>query len=182
MPQEERRISPAIAIIPIGLGLAVVGVLAALAWAAPPVPPEGYVCPYCGAPFATQEELDAHIESEHPAPPETGMITLYMTGTPTQEWTVGWYYAETGTFLRNIEYYPPAGFETPWKRPSDPCTPPEPIDLNSLRVKIETYSEIHTCPLTGYKGSCRWGEFGPFVVEDGGIYTIDVTTGVLSKM
>jgi len=111
-----------------------------------------------------------------------GMITLYMTGTPTQEWTVGWYYADRDTFLRNIEYYPPAGFETPWKRPSDPCTPPEPIDLNSLRVKIETYSEIHTCPLTGYKGSCRWGEFGPFVVEDGGIYTIDVTTGVLSKM
>lgn len=34
--KEERRISPAVAIIPIGLGLAVVAGIAALAWAAPP--------------------------------------------------------------------------------------------------------------------------------------------------
>ena len=25
-----------------------------------------FICPYCGAPFVTQEELDAHIASEHP--------------------------------------------------------------------------------------------------------------------
>lgn len=29
-------------------------------------PPEGYTCPYCGAPFATYEEMVAHIQSEHP--------------------------------------------------------------------------------------------------------------------
>jgi len=29
-------------------------------------PPEGYVCPYCGATFATYEELAAHVQSEHP--------------------------------------------------------------------------------------------------------------------
>ena len=34
--KEERRISPAIVIIPIGLGLAAVAAIAALAWAAPP--------------------------------------------------------------------------------------------------------------------------------------------------
>jgi len=41
MAEEERRISPAVVIIPVGLGLAIVGVLAALAWAAPPTPPPG---------------------------------------------------------------------------------------------------------------------------------------------
>lgn len=41
MPEEERKISPALVIIPVGLGLGLVGVLAALAWAAPPTPPPG---------------------------------------------------------------------------------------------------------------------------------------------
>lgn len=36
---EKRRISPAVAIIPIGLGLGLLGVLAAVAWAAPSAPP-----------------------------------------------------------------------------------------------------------------------------------------------
>lgn len=40
-PEEERKISPAIVIIPIGLGLGLVVSLAALAWAAPPTPPPG---------------------------------------------------------------------------------------------------------------------------------------------
>lgn len=66
MPEEERRISPALAIIPIGLGLAAVVGIAALAWAAPPTPPEGYVCPYCGATFDTYEELVTHVQTEHP--------------------------------------------------------------------------------------------------------------------
>lgn len=39
--KEERRISPAIVIIPIGLGLAALVGIAALAWAAPPTPPPG---------------------------------------------------------------------------------------------------------------------------------------------
>lgn len=40
---EERRISPAVVIIPIGLGLGLAAALgiAALAWAAPPTPPPG---------------------------------------------------------------------------------------------------------------------------------------------
>ncbi|GAI59650.1 unnamed protein product, partial [marine sediment metagenome] len=38
---EEKRISPALVIIPIGLGLAAVVGLAAMAWAAPPTPPPG---------------------------------------------------------------------------------------------------------------------------------------------
>ena len=36
MTEEERRISPAVAIIPVGLGLAALAGIAALAWAAPP--------------------------------------------------------------------------------------------------------------------------------------------------
>jgi len=38
---EEKRISPAVAIIPVGLGLAAIAAIAALAWAAPPTPPPG---------------------------------------------------------------------------------------------------------------------------------------------
>ena len=41
MPVAEKRISPAVAIIPFGLGLAAVLGIAALAWAAPPTPPPG---------------------------------------------------------------------------------------------------------------------------------------------
>lgn len=77
---EERRISPAVAIIPIGLALAAVVGIAALAWAAPPV--VEYTCPYCGAIFATEEELLAHIELEHPGlpPPEGVAEFAYVSG------------------------------------------------------------------------------------------------------
>lgn len=69
MAKEERRISPALAIIPVGLGIAALVGFAALSWAAPPV----FTCPYCGADFATEEELSAHIELEHPElPPLAG--------------------------------------------------------------------------------------------------------------
>ncbi|MBA7542447.1 hypothetical protein ES705_34768 [subsurface metagenome] len=61
--KEERRISPALVIIPIGLGLAALAGIATLAWAAPP---GEYVCPHCGAAFATYEELAAHIQAQHP--------------------------------------------------------------------------------------------------------------------
>ncbi|MBA7530183.1 hypothetical protein ES705_22386 [subsurface metagenome] len=64
MPEEEKRISPAVLIIPVGLGLAAVVGIAAIAMAAPP--PEEYICPHCGAVFATFEELSAHIQAEHP--------------------------------------------------------------------------------------------------------------------
>ena len=68
---EERRISPALVIIPVALGLAALGVVAALALAAPP---EVYTCPYCGDEFATEAELLAHIELEHPEmPPPDGV-------------------------------------------------------------------------------------------------------------
>lgn len=64
---EEKRISPAVIIIPVGLGLGLAAAFAALAWAAPPAPPpEGYPCPYCGEPFATYEELVDHVQSVHP--------------------------------------------------------------------------------------------------------------------
>lgn len=111
-----------------------------------------------------------------------GVITLYMTGVSTQEWQVGWYYPDEGIFRYHRKDYHGAP-NTSWRAPYDPCTPPPeyPINLNNLIVKIATYSEVHVCPHTGYKGSCRWGEFGPFVVEDGGIYTINIQTGELSE-
>jgi len=65
MPEEKRGISPAVVIIPIGLGLAAIAALAALAWATPEV----FTCPYCGAEFSSYEELVSHIESEHPGEP-----------------------------------------------------------------------------------------------------------------
>ena len=70
---EEKRISPAVIIpIVIGLGLAAALGVAAFAWAAPPTPPEeGEInCPYCGAgPFATLDEVNAHITEAHPGQP-----------------------------------------------------------------------------------------------------------------
>lgn len=38
-------------------------------WYKPPVPPPVYTCPYCGAEFSTQEELNQHIASAHPEQP-----------------------------------------------------------------------------------------------------------------
>jgi len=58
MPEEKRRISPAVAIIPVGLGLglaAVVGI-AALARAAPPAPPPGRANLYGKVTDAVTEE------------------------------------------------------------------------------------------------------------------------------
>lgn len=110
-----------------------------------------------------------------------GFITIYMTGTPTEEWQVGWYYPDEGIFRYHRRDYHGVP-DTSWRAPYDPCaSPPEyPIDLNNLIIKITTFSNVHTCPHTGFKGNCRWGEFGPFVVRDGGVYTINVITGVLS--
>lgn len=115
----------------------------------------------------------------------TAMVTLYMAGVSTQEWMASWYYADRDKFIANPEYTTPSGYPTTWARPNQPCHPPEPIDLNNLIVKIDTYSEVNKCPMPPsngrWYGSCAWGVFGPFVVEGGGVYTIDITTGALSK-
>ncbi|GAI80969.1 unnamed protein product, partial [marine sediment metagenome] len=75
LPGEEKRISPALAIIPIGLGLglaAVVGMVA-LAQAAPP---QVYTCPICGAEFSTSEELEYHMATVHPPEPSSYLKEL----------------------------------------------------------------------------------------------------------
>ncbi len=59
----ERKISPAVVLIPVGLGLAGLLGIFALAWAAPP---EVYTCPACGAEFSTLEDLQYHFTTEHP--------------------------------------------------------------------------------------------------------------------
>jgi len=126
-----------------------------------------------------------------------GMITLYATGLRTFYWPGGVrmegtpyeQYIPPGTYADwYAEWYIPGkGWRTNmedyyWVRTqNDPCTPPEPIDLSNLRFKVHDYSEEEVCPRTGYRGACEWGPFGPFVVEDGGVYSIDITTGVLSK-
>ncbi|GAI17357.1 unnamed protein product, partial [marine sediment metagenome] len=111
-----------------------------------------------------------------------GMITLYATGLRTVYWPGGvilegtpyerylppgnyadwyadWYYAETGRYRTNYEDYQDLTTQ------NDPCTPPEPIDLNNLLIRVNDYSDTEICPATGHKGACRWGPFGPFVVE-----------------
>lgn len=55
--------------VAIGLGiagLAVLGVYLATREVEAKPPPEGYICPYCGATFATYEELVTHVQTEHP--------------------------------------------------------------------------------------------------------------------
>jgi len=67
---EEKGVSSVVVIgIGLGLGLVVVAGIAAMANSSPSV----FTCPYCGAEFATKEELLVHIELEHPElPPLTG--------------------------------------------------------------------------------------------------------------
>ena len=163
MPEvKERKISPAVVIIPIGLGLVAVVGIAALAWAAPVA---------------------------------KGIITLYATGLRTFDWPGGVrmegtpyeQYIPPGTYADWYAewYYPPwrANMEDyHWVRTqNDPCTPPEPIDLNNLLIKVHDDWSDEICPATGYGGACEWGPFGPFVVEDGGVYTINIRTGVLTE-
>lgn len=114
------------------------------------------------------------------------MITLRATGLnpysetvwPT-EWMVRWYYAAKDKWLAHYADYRGV-HNTPWRAVTDPITPPEPIDLNQLRFKLETFSEYDKCPKTGYYGYCYWKEFGPFVVEDGKEYIVDIPTGEFS--
>lgn len=76
MPEEERKISPAV-IIPVGLGLAgLLGIFALACAALPGV----YPCPYCEATFPTEEELNEHIQTEHPeAPPAVEVSNLVIS-------------------------------------------------------------------------------------------------------
>ena len=53
---EERRISPAILILPVGLGLGLVLAVATTAWAAPPTPPPGKATLYGRVTDAITEE------------------------------------------------------------------------------------------------------------------------------
>jgi len=97
-----------------------------------------------------------------------GMITLYGTGFDIRgswEWLAFWYYADLDGYRAS-----PEG----WQRdPLAPCTPPLPLDLNSLIIRVNEGS---------YETGYFWrGPFGPFVVEDGGIYTLNIETGELIK-
>lgn len=46
----------------------------------PPLPPIIYTCPTCGAQFATEAELLAHIEAEHPGEPPVVYYTCAICG------------------------------------------------------------------------------------------------------
>jgi len=118
-----------------------------------------------------------------------GLITLYATGlrtfywpggvvlegTPYEQylpagyyadWLASWYYADEGNYRANPDDY--HGL----KLQDDPCTPPYPIDLNNLMFTVGD---------TNTGGWRTHGPFGPFVVKDGGVYTIDIPTGVLTE-
>ncbi len=81
------------------------------------------------------------------------------------DWYADWYYAGEGYRVNLVDYYSNRGLD-------DACTPPKPIDLNNL---------IFTVDDTNTGGWRTWGPFGPFVVKDGGTYTIDIPTGVLTE-
>ncbi len=159
----------------------------------PTPPPEEEEVPPTPAP--PPEEVPPPPPPEEvppPPPPEvpevpvvpvtTGMITLYATGLnpysdtvwPT-EWTVYWYYAAQNKWLAKRADYRGV-LDTPWRAITDPITPPEPIDLNQLRFRLETFSQYDKCPMTGFFGYCNWKEFGPFVVEDGKEYEVNPVT------
>jgi len=53
-------------VVAAGLGIASIIAFIVTRKKAEAAPPEGYVFPYCGATFATYEELAAHVQSEHP--------------------------------------------------------------------------------------------------------------------
>lgn len=100
-------------------------------------------------------------------PPATGFITLYGTGflITTLRWYAEWYYPEIGRYAVNpMDYY-----NVRYK--NDPCTPSDPIDLDNLLIMVRQGS---------YEaGWTRHGPFGPFVVKDGGVYTLNLETGEL---
>jgi len=81
------------------------------------------------------------------------------------DWYADWYYAGEGYLVNLVDYYSNRGLD-------DACTPPKPIDLNNLMF---TVSDTNT------GGWRTHGPFGPFVVKDGGVYTIDIPTGVLTE-
>lgn len=60
---EKKLVSPALILVPIGVGVALLFVL--LATRAKAAPQE-YICPYCGESFDSYGELVSHIQSEHP--------------------------------------------------------------------------------------------------------------------
>ena len=104
------------------------------------------------------------------APPAKGMITLYGTGFDVKgtdwNWLANWHYAD-GTSGYNIDDY------YGWRGPNDACTPAKPIPLDNLVFSITVGSYEY-----GYSGL---GSFGPFKVEDGKTYVIDVKTRKLSE-
>lgn len=62
---EERGVSPAERAI-VGGAIVFGTLLTLVVLTSREAPPEVYPCPYCDAEFATEEELLAHIELEHP--------------------------------------------------------------------------------------------------------------------
>lgn len=99
-----------------------------------------------------------------------GFITLYGTGFDVKGswcWFAQWYYAEIDRWRTNPDdYYTCRG-------PGDPCTPRDPINLNNLLIRVREGSPEY--------GWSLHGPFGPFVVSDGGVYTINVETGELTE-
>lgn len=101
------------------------------------------------------------------APPAIGLITLYGENFPVRgsdwNWYAIWQYADGTAGANPDDYYG-------WRGANDPCTPAKPIPLNNLSFTIQ-------------EGSYEYGyttkSFGPFVVEDGKVYTVNWVTGEL---
>ncbi|GAI66245.1 unnamed protein product [marine sediment metagenome] len=105
------------------------------------------------------------------APPATGMITLYGTGFDVKgtdwNWLAQWNYADGTVGVNPDDYYG-------WRGYNDACTPAKPIPLDNLVISQITVGSYEY----GYSGL---GSFGPFKVEDGKTYVLDVKTRKLSE-
>jgi hypothetical protein len=150
---------------------------------APEAPPTVYTCPYCGATFSSQAELNAHIQSQHPTPPtgwnlvaEVAGITVMAEEAPVkvsfQAFIINWDSVFPGAQKWQCFYFDPGrnGF----------------VGGSVLRVGEEVASFSGVLP-GGYlavflfRDSEQSPQFtsGAFQPTNGGIYCYDLVTGLV---
>jgi len=170
--------------IAIGAGLiaAVTGIVLLLK--KPPPPTIIYTCPYCGAQFASEEELSAHIQAEHPEQPS--YICPYCGQT---FWTA----LELQQHIELEHPVEPPPFEMTFSariiNPPDGTTywaieqgmfSVEEVwwymgpALSPFQLHVVFLNDNYQCPIGD--PSCEGKDFD-FAPEDGGHYILDCSTG-----
>ena len=157
----------------VALGAGVAGLAALTIWAltkkveeAPP--PKVYECPYCGAEFATEGELLAHIQAEHPEQPLVYVCPYCGATFATEE--------ELADHIA-LEH-PPAAYKCPY------CgaafnTEEELANHVALEHPLEPYIVCPDCEVAFY-----WDETPPFTVNEshiGHVYLKNLASYQLSN-